>query len=796
MGSRRSITIIVSLIAMAASVKIALACCDFYDPFEADASFFLCNINNQPQYSPFYFNTYFAYNDPFTGEKDAKSDALPDANISEWQEQCNGAVKRDDIDSFMNTFSYADVKALSDEVVAIDRKIKDNTFSHYLMRKGNRQFLKYMLYAKQCEPYNRELGGSWDNKTGKFVYDTKDTSDLQRMIYTGVNCYNNTDNGSLKWRYAFQVLRLAFYNGNYQQTIDLYDGLIGDRQARNVMYPRCLSLRAGALFRTGQRKRAAYLFSRAFDLSDDMKQSAYLSYSWAKDSMPTEALLPICSNAHERAVLWMMQGLHEQNDHEFDGYTSMKNAYAMDPAVSGLNMVMVRDIQKIELRYMQDKEQSLRNPLDSLTYFRFMKGNTDEAITAEHYLSYMSKLTSFALRVATDNKRKDRAFWYLSAAYLSYMQDKFNDCTSYLAEAGDGYMNPTEHDEHEIINILVTLKTAPVITQDIEARILPSLKWLDKKGDGSERYRTIFQNMLRTGLTNAYLKQGDTIRAVYCLAHSNCNDEYRAVSPDFSDLPGNLIQRVSMEQFRAMEAFVQRRNKTEFETWITAKTPYPYDVLRELEGTRLIRQMRFAEAAKVLSTVKTFREALPDVCVSHIQDHSSPGASDSGTLYTKLSLARKMVQLEAKLKAEPHNARAAYQYANVLYNISYYGTASYAYTYDHSTVDDYAYYETALRKALPLYEREYYDVRIPQRYYMIAFANSSDRELKARCLFLAAKCWQKNCPAPEPYGAYDDHYYLNGIKNPYFLRLKGYNDTRSYTEAYINCSYLRDYLNR
>jgi hypothetical protein len=135
--------------------------------------------------------------------------------------------------------------------------------------------------------------------------------------------------------------------------------------------------------------------------------------------------------------------------------------------------------------------------------------------------------------------------------------------------------------------------------------------------------------------------------------------------------------------------------------------------------------------------------------------------------------------------------------------MTYYGKAHHAFDYYRHSTDDFSYYATPQRAQLPPYMQQYYSAQEALKYYMIAYANTTDAEVKARCLYLAAKCWQKNAPLPENmkgeryyFLSGDNSYYVNALHNPYFKQLKDYKTTRFYGSAVSTCSYLRDYVKK
>jgi hypothetical protein len=618
-------------------------------------------------------------------------------------------------------------------------------------------------------------------------------------------------NDLLTWRYTYQALRLAYYCRDYLTTLNLYDKLVGKKTANNIMYPRCLALKAGAQYHTRKKKMAAYQYSRAFDLSDDMKRSTMLSFNWATDSIKVADIQSLCKNNHEKAVVLVMDGLYERGGEDFEGLKLMQKAYALDPNVKGLNIIMTREINKAEQRYLQEREsmeRSLGNTFEANYSFdaEYARKRKDEWKKLKtKYKTYLGDLNTFSQKVARDTKTKDKAFWYLSSSYICFMQDKFADSKKQLELAGKEKMNTHEHDVHDIINMLCIVHKEEKLTPETEAELLPCLQWVEKRENKSKRFKKVYRDMLATILTDKYMQQKDTVRALCCQARADKDGNNSFfVADDYTDIPGTLIENMSIDKLHEAQAFMQKNNKTEFEQWLTNNTPYPASVLRELEGTKYIREMQFDKAVAVLSVVPKSllsTTVLPDVLISHFQDTQEWNKSDSAKTYNKLEFAQKMLSLEKTLEKQPKNGRVAYQYANALYNMSYYGKAHHAYDYYRSTYDEKAYY-TALRKKLPDYKKEYYGLAKASRYYEIALNNMSDREMKARCLFLMAKCWQKNCTPPGKDNADrlardEKAYYNHSLLNPYLQRLHDeYRNTKAHTEAYSTCSYFRDYVSK
>ena len=135
--------------------------------------------------------------------------------------------------------------------------------------------------------------------------------------------------------------------------------------------------------------------------------------------------------------------------------------------------------------------------------------------------------------------------------------------------------------------------------------------------------------------------------------------------------------------------------------------------------------------------------------------------------------------------------------------MSYYGKADEAYTYYRSSSDDDAYYQTESRTKMAEDDKDFYGLHSAEKYYQQAFEHSADKEMKARCLFMAAKCWQKRCPVPCTgtdswfWGSGNDAYFVYSLQSPYFTQLvQDYKGTEYFNRAFSTCSYLRAYVER
>jgi len=779
MNWKRFTILICSIASVVGIIKLAEACGGYFDPYE-EASFFLNSVNNKPVFIPFHYSgNYVSYS---AEEKQSVSNIKNDVNRNSWKKYTATAVPDADLDSFVYRYKATDVHNIYEHIrkgytLKVPADVAANKFTLWLISHKDHEAALYLAFAKTCEPHAAEPEYTWNE--GTYSYDTKkrDSATMQELVHQGIKRVMNTQNSELKLRYAYQTMRMAFYSGEYAQTLMLFRTLVAP--SRHFLYYRCQSLRAGALYKIKKKAEAAYLYSHVFDSSDEMKEEAHISFMWATNG-DLKKVLPLCRSNHQKAVLHLMKGMNDFDGDTKTEFAALKNAYALDPKTNGIDVLMTRIINKMEYNLIQE-------------ILKPDPANKD----------LFSQLISFAQRAATDGKSGTPTYWRLAASYLYLAGGDGQNCKKQLDLAANN-MTTKESVVHNTITTLYLIRKTGKITAITEAEILPLLKKMELRNNTGKYNNNDYNYMMVNLLSKAYLQQQDTIKALFCISKYfsgiRSYTNYGVYGPFYFE-GWNLMENMNILQLQETENFMNRSTKTPFEQWLTHKPAVTTGILYELAGTKYIRQHQFTKAAVMLQKApdSLLRHwVLPDLLVSHISERSEWNKSDSGVLYNKLTLVRRMADLQNRLDENPKDARAAYQYANGLYSISYYGKAVHAYSYYRSSSDYRAYYQSKERKNSSYEDQQYFGLGEAENYYKVAFENSTDPEVKARCLFMAAKCWQKNCPVNDSVDYYNidpNMYYVNALKNPYFARLKkGYSSTAFFKNAEENCSYLHDYV--
>lgn len=795
MRSKRFLILTVSLLLLAFPVyKIVIACSDGPDPYDYYPQFFPPTITGQPSFIPFQYTAGIKYYDDWYGYTDG--DELPDANIAAWSGFAGNSVATAELDSFIYKFSWAQLNQLYKNIekgtpMPLNDVVSSNGFSKYLQQKKDLETLGYLMYAKQCEPFVAGSGEDWD-------VPVSDTAKMRRLQKNGQQLYAVCKQDFIKERFAFQILRMAFHRQKNAEVLKLYSSMVGDEKKEGSdVFVRSLGIKAGTLFRLKRKPEAAYLFSLVFDRSPNQRRSSFISFDWATGK-GIQNVLPLCKTRNERAVLQVMDGLRA-----FDqALPQIKAAYAADPNVNGLDVLVTREINKIEERYQQVELLKQRNLASSYYFYDRYSGGSYYGEVAEKpsgWKIYAKQVNDFCLKAATDGRNTHPAFWHLASAYLYFVQGDLGNSKHYLEVATQDKMSHREHDLHDVIKTLLIIRGADKMNAATEADLLPLLRWMDERGAKNPDFEKTYRDLMGTVLTNAYLRNGDTTKAIFCLARINrVQDGKFAADEDFMDLPGSLLERLSPEKLKGIRSFLEKNSKSDFDKWLLYNSPYSASILMELEGTKYLRTQQFDLALNTFKQLpkNALSQKLPNPFVAHIKDVMDLDAEDTRPYYSKLEFAQKMAALSTK-----SDAQSMFEYATGLYSMSYYGKAHHAYDYYRSSTDELAYYATPERDKLGQAAQEYYGLKSAEKAFANAAALATDAELRAKCNWMAAKCWQKSCPAPKAISFWereeDNSYYRNALKNPYFKSFKEADGRTNFGQkALSTCDYLKDYLKK
>jgi hypothetical protein len=770
-----------------------IGCGPGIDAYDYYTSFFNPDISNNDLLRPFYYTGYnFLYD-----EHDVVSTS--DKLSAEWAAYCGVPVKDKDVKAFVTEYAPADISNLYYNIeksrpLNIPDSVKNNSMTKYFMQQKDLEALGYIIYAKKAEPYVTGDADAWEPVK-------RDSVAMVKLIKNGQQLYAAAKTDLFKLKYAYQIIRLAHYSGDYASALKFYDDYIAPNKTESILQPLALSLKAGALYRSGQAKEAAYIFSKTFAKSDVKKVSNYLSFNWAVDSKAgREQYLALCKTNEEKANMLLLFALGSADNQT----ATMKEIYKLDPANKGLETLTGREINKLEENYftpLLNKEKG-----GKLFYYTWAETPADSTMQAG--LAQVNDLTGFLEKMGK-GKSSNPGLYLTAAAYGALMSRNFTKANDYLSEAKKTTLTPKVNDQWMLTNLLLTVNQDKDFNAASEEKILPSVKWLHDKAvnetqqkadwGGNSQWKIFYRNIMSEAIAKKYHSQGKIYKEALAIGAADKIFSYSGnyVSLDF------LHNKTDVKDVEQLYSLMTEKKANSFENYLLQNNALSTADVTDFAGTAYLRNYDYENAVKWLAKSKSENKYKieKDPFIELLYDQEEKLASEKKST-TKQAFAQEMLQLQKLAETDKANvAKHYYKTALGLYNMTYYGHTWELVQYYRSGSDGYSIPPDATS-----FEKQYYGCYAAHDMFKKAMDASADKNFKAKCLFMMAKCSQKIVRKPQysdfgnnydydKYSSAEKGYYVTFKNNEYFPTLVAeYGATPFYKEAYSRCSYLKDFV--
>ena len=782
-----------------------IGCSDPPDPYDECMSFFRNDLSPAKEYAPFYYVQDLLVYDPMAGgsRKDGASE--------DWARYCGHGVSVRSANQFVCQSKEADMAALEASLRGapsgtVAGVIRDNPMTAYFLRTHDMEALTYIHFAKQTEAM-RVIGGmSLDVDSWREVIKPVDSIAMAQLIPTALKGYTTAKKNFIRARYGYQAVSIAFYDHHYKDCIRFFDSMVRNNQASGSLYSAGLRFRAGALWRTGRKKEAAYIFSRLF--SQGHTVSDYTSFGWCVnrlDAADRAACLTLCRNNKEKADLLGLCLLGSPVAEQ----ASLEKLYHLAPGAPVQEVLALREVNKIERNYLTplvDKQKGGK-ALNEL----FWEDDGDDS-SSKKWHQEARDLAIFYRGVSFDSAVAHKGLFATVAAYLFYITKQYPQADSLLDRAESLPGSKLLRDQQTMTRLLVTINERPVIDSSFERKLLPAVKWLEHKAiadtvghqieyEGvvsTSLWRQFYRNLLSQVLAKRYHQQGNIAREVLCIG----------VGEFLIDKSGGQTQayiqnKMGTADLERLLRLLGSNHRTSWEYYLCYSFPTGRDAIIATIATSHLRDYDFRGALAWLKKVKdpTVLELGRNPFADLLFDwQDSLFSTDKEGHFDKISFVERMALLMDKERGHRATAADLYTLATGYYNMTYYGRAWETVKFERSGSEGYG----TPPGANP-FEREYYGCFTAEEYFKKAMEESGDAEVRARCLFMMAKCAQKHLQDPSnvyvgpgAWSADADKAYQEAFRHSkYFPQLvKEFGKTAFYREAFSSCSYLRDFVKR
>ncbi len=535
-------------------------------------------------------------------------------------------------------------------------------------------------------------------------------------------------------RYAFQALRLTFYQREWNAAIAFYD-----RNAAVLAGPSTdLSFRArhylaGALARRNLRGRANLELARIGTNYRPLSGLAAQEFQPMEEADFRESMR-LAKTVREKTELWQLVGITK------DGLVAAQEILRLDPKSNLIALLLVRELERAESRVAD---------------LWGVKPDPKEVAAQRRGFAQIEQIAQNQLARAGDRP------WLMEliAGHIAAKRGDLATARTRLARAVAARPGDVKVASQAKASLALALATTWRLNDGAaEGELAAAMAGIDPGFSRSLALRSD----VRGKLAKAYVAAGKLVDAEFLQPGSVDATDPNTGKPIAKGKP-NWNQVTFLND---MIARAQRKT-TPFEKFVVEGSFKPQDLQFEL-GLRHLLDGDFPAAQKIFKT--TSKRWGTDPFVIHIRDcHDCDHAKYEKAKWDHLNVTERLIDLDAKVKLGGEvGAEAALQIGNVLYNLTYWGNARQATAESHQSTED---------------------ATLAMKYYRKAFDLSKNRELKAKAAFLASKAELGNLQSSMADGSRGGM-----IPKTWFPVVKQFANTRYYREVLKECGRFADWV--
>ncbi|MCW3124815.1 MAG: hypothetical protein JWO03_473 [Bacteroidetes bacterium] len=726
--------------------------CAWMDFDNRELSSFAPEVIHNDAYKPFFYTNDYFYNSPEFVSTDFK-----ETNLNEWYIFFDSKVTKADLemlmyagDSNLNDL-HALILNLSHKIPAPSSifKYASNGILKVADTKKQMEFLRYLYYARRCEPYViRYKENEWET-VDPFIGPQPEKDSL---LADGQKLLKEVKSSFIRQRCHFQIVRMLYMSGDYDGCttyLASHKKEIEGAGTLSIRY-RTMSYAALAAHYSKHYAISNYLYSRIFDSFPPLRQNAMLFYHPAEDSDWHQSLA-MATTPHEKAVLWAMTGIAN-----LDEPTAISEIYKLEPSSDLLDLLLVRAANLAEGMNTPSDEQK-------------MKMDT----------AYRRHAYEVIKRNMSDERLHNPALWSLCAGYCNNDMDdadRFYDRAISQAR-GDTLLIAQVH----LLQVWNRIYRTTQIDTHTDSMLLADLIWVEQR-DAPLR-TSVARLSIREAISGLYLQAHDTMMAQVAVGH---------LWLDYFTLDSNAYHMI---------AFIENKAHTPLQDYlIRGYSTSTYDMWYALGMIDIFKGDLSAAKTKWLRSGNLTGDTLfADPFLIHIRDcHDCDHDAAQKKRYSRMDFLDNMIGLERTAQANKSKAAETYyQMANGFYNITYSGnnrmfySNCFLYGYEAAALEgSNGYYGPTPLHGVSSDSLHIATTDVALRYYLKARDTSRDKEFKARCTYMAAKCSGFNYQEPDL-----THDQVDELYSPYFKELQEKYSNTAYARDLIHeCTYFRNYM--
>lgn len=711
-------------------------------------------ISESPTEKPFIF-TYSYYKHRWAWKDENKVDK----NIQEWKNYFCGKPKTEDLSFIIYKSKIEDLEKLRmlqvDANAVVPDTLKNSSFVKTFSQYKFPDFLDYLIFAKECEPHFTRYN-YWKKEEPL-------TNAIPPLIEKGIQSYKSVNDNFLKLRYGYQILRLTRYgDGDMERAYN--DFIKPLHKVKSVIHNRSIEQLGGWLTWSKNEKKSIHgnvLLAKSLIGNLERGKQVFLSFK-IKDQVKWNQTIAACENNEQRSLIHYLRAL----DKNSIALGDMKSIYKLFPISKALEVLMTREMQKIELRYLNNKVNTFKK--------WEMESNSKYGIPKPYISTYISIVKPFVKKIVEEEKSNNPAYWMMMDGYLEYLTNAHRTAQEIFSKAKKrALINSILYNQIELLEFtnLLSLKNSMDEEMEIKfGKIIKNNKAFVEQYKGSPDF-------FMEKMASLYAQNGSIGKAYLC----NYDVYGLKYFPNSKDA-------------KAVLSLYDKPAKNEFEKYLLEDD---YIKTREeivdLLGTSYLGENQFDKAIETFQTIPNFGRKFKNPFQTYIFQHGMKKKYPDVREFSKLEIAQKIKELENEISQNPSSSAEAHlAMGNYYFNTSYFGYAWKVRDYFISSSawnirENGYYYE---RNTWVKGNKEFMDLSVARKHFKKIFELSSDKELEAKATLMLAQFEKINNflkNARDKNGKkHKSNHYLTRLENDYF-------ETKFYEEYLKECAPYNEY---
>jgi hypothetical protein len=752
--------LIISILLLLAKSGSMVAC--GYSPYGEDIrySLFLPEYFDYPEYQPFHYTcNLWGYN-----ATDDIAITYYSDNIYDWYQYTHKETSLNDIYIFNEQLKFSDINENS-----------PNTFIKYLYKKNKINVIQYLKLAKKCEDYNAYINEDcWERNTRLVV------NDVSIFFQEIQKAYENEKEYSIKRKYAFQIIRLAYYHKRYDILKRTFEEAFL-HMSKDYLYYWSLYFYCFTKNENGNYNEIAEVFANC-------KDKAYATQLYFSYDFDINEAIKFAQNEADTANIYAYKATRNIGK----ALDDLKQIYWHKKKCRILDFLLLREINKIEdwvyTPYYTYYEPSIvspqyNNPYIISTESSLLERSAKDRLYAKEVLDFINK---------TDGSKVDnKILWEAAKIQLLFITKDYHTAISHVDIFEKKYKNAKILRQLKQIKALCYIamqkEGKTIITKEVQEIILENFdnkRFLFALGRELEYKKNLLDGIALISLHNNrnrtfdYLQSQDVEWRGNRLANST-NLDYFYYYFDYLDFV------YSAKDLSTILTLLDEKKLDDFHVKLYAQLLSDKRYLTDLLGTKYVREENLVMAYKIFKSLgddywdENYNAWERDLYDGRMEFDANPFYTIKYTpefiehkdkyFVNKLSITQHLIAYLSKAQNSQEKNRAYYYFlvGNCYLNMSDMGNSWMMRRFQSISEYDYAYLHQSYIDNL-----EYRTRNKTIYYYEMAYKYATSPKFKALCLHMiyfanCNKSKNERLQAEFP-DYYDDFSSCNNLKD-YFV---------------------------